>query len=547
MSLTPVAPRSSAASQPGMAITALLGAFTLNTAMPRHRFTETLGTRNPGMRKLTSTLAAVSVLATLSGCASTPKAQDRVDIIIENVTVIDPESRSVLPNRSVVVDAGVITAIVPAHESHRYHAESKVDGTGRFAVPGFIDMHAHLFLPQPPQASLNLLLANGVTGFRDMSSDCRSLAGETEGCVDSYRALQERIRRGEIIGPDLLSLSSSMVLGGGRSKLPKNVPSYIAPTTPEHARTLVEWIGSRGVDEVKTHDSIPVAAFETLVAEAHSRGLAAVGHVPLGVGSLRAARLGYRSIEHARDLLYDCSRYGTDFRDRQAAYADGEAGATRVPEVERLQRTVVEYDPELCRAFLQQLALTGVYYVPTHVTREMEAKADQAEYRRQPERKYISAERNERWEEDLTRTAAVSDTQRDALRAFFRHGLSITALVHRAGIPIMVGTDANDTMMIPGFSFHREMALLNSAGIGNMEILRSASTVPAHYLGLATELGGLSAGKQANLVLLRADPLISIEATRSIEAVVVRGRLFGMADLKVLLREAERQSSSIPD
>ncbi len=82
MSLTPVAPRSSAASQPGMAITALLGAFTLNTAMPRHRFTETLGTRNPGMRKLTSTLAAVSVLATLSGCASTPKAQDRVDIIM---------------------------------------------------------------------------------------------------------------------------------------------------------------------------------------------------------------------------------------------------------------------------------------------------------------------------------------------------------------------------------------------------------------------------------------------------------------------------------
>ncbi|CAA9502421.1 MAG: hypothetical protein AVDCRST_MAG44-854 [uncultured Sphingomonas sp.] len=482
---------------------------------------------------------AMLVVVVAAGCATIRPDATPVDLAIDNVTVIEPGSGRVLPEHSVYISGERIVAVLPARRGAAYAAAHVVDGTGKFLIPGLIDMHVHLFLPEPAPLGMNALLANGVTGIREMSSDCWAAAGAKKGCVAEYRALQTKVRSGEVPGPDLLALTSTMVMGPTRLKLPPTAPAFITPVTAEQGRELVRHLAERGTELIKTHDSIPAPAFAAMMGEANKLGTALGGHVPFAAGALGAAKLGYRSIEHARDLLYDCSRYGPDFRREEAAFAAGTPNSVRPQSLERLQRTVAQFDQILCAEMLRQLASTGVYYTPTHVTREMEARAGDAAYRADPARRYVARDRNKRWEADLQETAALPSAERGALRAFFEHGLRITGLAHGAGIPIMAGTDANDTMIVPGFSLHLELELLGRAGLSNLEVLRAATVVPARYLR-RSDLGGIAAGKRADLVLLRADPLADVRNTRAIEAVLARGRLRTRQDLDALLAEAER-------
>jgi imidazolonepropionase-like amidohydrolase len=107
----------------------------------------------------------------------------------------------------------------------------------------------------------------------------------------------------------------------------------------------------------------------------------------------------------------------------------------------------------------------------------------------------------------------------------------------------MAGTDANDTMIVPGFSMHRELALLARAGLSPMDVLRAATTVPADYLR-RSDLGGLSAGKEADIVLLDSSPLDAIANTSDIFAVVANGRTYSRSELDALLEQVERMAST---
>jgi imidazolonepropionase-like amidohydrolase len=484
---------------------------------------------------------AVAVAAALAGACQTVPASQPVALAITNVTVIDPESRRVLPGRSVFIDGDRIVAVSPASARSRYSAARSVDGTGRFLILGLMDMHLHLFLPKPAAPTMNLLLANGVTGGREMSGDCWAVAGAKEGCIADYRALQAQVKSGELAGPELLSFASTMVMGPAQVKLPANLEPFIVPENPGKARELVRYLKGRGVDLIKTHDSMPMEVFTALSDEARKAGLETGGHIPFGAGVLGAVGLGYRSIEHARDLLYDCSGYGPQFRRAGSDYADRKTGAAKPQNLERMKRTVEEFDAAKCRTMLHALARTPAFYTPTHVTREMEARADDPAYRSDATRKYILRARDRNWEKDLAETAGLPAAERSQLRSFFEHGLKITGLAHKAGVRIMTGTDANDTMIVPGFSLHGELALLARAGMPPMEVLRASTTIPALYLKRA-DLGGIAAGKEADLVLLGRNPLDDIGNSRSIESVISNGRFYDRAALDALLAAVEQMA-----
>jgi imidazolonepropionase-like amidohydrolase len=497
------------------------------------------------MKRITIALAAVAAALALASCqavidhpAARPPLQ-RVSLAVTNVTVIDPESRRVLPSRTIFIEGDRIVAVLPAAQPSPFAAAQSIDGSGKFVIPGLMDMHFHLFLPEPTAPSLNLLLANGVTGIREMAGDCWEAAGSTKGCIQHYRVLREQIRSGAVAGPDIVRIASPMVMGRSRVKLPEGVPDFVLPSTPEQGRETVRRLHARGADLVKTHDSIPTAVFAAMMDEARKLGMEVGGHVPFRAGSVGAARMGYKSIEHARDPLYDCSRYGVEFRQTEADFADGKPGSKRPESVVRLSRTVDEFDPALCRATMSTLAAAGAFYDPTHVTREMEARAGEANYRADPTLKYVMPQRRKNWDADLKDTAAKPPAEVAALNKFFRHGLVVTGFAHRAGVPIMAGSDANDTMIVPGFSLHREFGLLRQAGLSTMDVLRSATTVPAAYLGQTDRYGGVSPGKEADLVLLNANPLDAIANTADIFAVVANGKSYDRAHLDALLAEVE--------
>ena len=117
----------------------------------------------------------------------------------------------------------------------------------------------------------------------------------------------------------------------------------------------------------------------------------------------------------------------------------------------------------------------------------------------------------------------------------------------KKGVSILAGTDANVPVMVPGFSLHAEMKALNDSGMSTAQVIASATTTPARFM--KTRTGKIRPGFKANLVLLRENPLNDIDATESIEMVIVKGRALSKKDLSAMLQAVETandNSRSVP-
>jgi len=109
----------------------------------------------------------------------------------------------------------------------------------------------------------------------------------------------------------------------------------------------------------------------------------------------------------------------------------------------------------------------------------------------------------------------------------FAMDLAIVAALHRAGVPIVAGTDQT----VPGHSLHREIELYTQAGFTHLEAIQAATIVPARVMGLDKELETVEVGKRADLILLGANPLDDIRNIRKVEFVVTDGRMYNCAGL----------------
>jgi imidazolonepropionase-like amidohydrolase len=109
----------------------------------------------------------------------------------------------------------------------------------------------------------------------------------------------------------------------------------------------------------------------------------------------------------------------------------------------------------------------------------------------------------------------------------FSKSLEIVRALHRAGIPIVAGTD----QAVPGYSLHREIELYAQTGFTPMEAIQAATIVPARAMGLDKESGTVEKGKRGDLILLTADPLTDIHNTRAVEYVITNGTMYHTAEL----------------
>ncbi len=181
--------------------------------------------------------------------------------------------------------------------------------------------------------------------------------------------------------------------------------------------------------------------YRSLIAVAAELGLPVEGHVPRAVGLAAAIRSGQRAVEHARDLPRAC-----------ASRLDEKATPT-----EEVEHVVATFDEPRCLDLLDRMAAAGVWYVPTHVTREEDARADDPVYRTDDTRlDYLDPLSRWAWTDDA---AAVRDRYpgqrgRQTLDRYLAHGRRITGLAHSRGVRILAGTDT----VLPGFRLHDELA-----------------------------------------------------------------------------------------
>jgi len=116
--------------------------------------------------------------------------------------------------------------------------------------------------------------------------------------------------------------------------------------------------------------------------------------------------------------------------------------------------------------------------------------------------------------------------------------------MYRAGVPILAGTDTMNPQCFPGFGLHDELALLVDAGLSPLAALQAATRNAAEFMGQLDRRGTIEVGKTADLVLLNRDPLADIHNTHSIQAVVLRGRLYPRAALDSMLAKAQTLTTS---
>lgn len=474
--------------------------------------------------------------------AFTPADSRASDVhAISNVTIVDLRGGVLRPGQTVVWHRSRILAAGPTATVSLPPGTRLMAGEGRFLLPGFWDMHVHISTatPDDPELTLPLFIANGVTSVRDMSDDLDA-ADHPVGASIVKRRLDAQSRAGLRSGPRIVALASHMIDGPAMT-LPAGAPEFLAAGTPEHARTLVHYLRDEAsTDFLKVYSNIPRSAYFAMMDEAKQAGLVVAGHKPLAVSFIEAADAGQKSIEHAREILFDSALHAQELR---------QTLDSRNPSPAQLRGILQKHDPMRLQEIFAALVRNDTFYVPTHLTRlfDWKAAANDRAYLEDRRIHLLHPNQFAHALQDAATTRARVSSMDDVrtYEAFFRKGLEVTRKAYEAGVKIMVGTDAGDSWCFHGSSLHDEMELLAQAGLPPLAVLRAATVVPAEFAGKLAEHGAVAAGYVADLLLLNENPLTDIRATREIQAVVFNGRVFNRGALDALKAEVAGRAMAL--
>ncbi len=457
-------------------------------------------------------------------------------IALMHVTVIDGTGAPPRPDMTVLIVGYRIAEIAKSNTISVPRFARTIDATGSFLIPGLWDMHAHpddpeLWPVNPPRQEkeklLTLLIANGVTGIRDMGGDLRLL--------QEWRA---RVGNGTILGPHIYACGP--LLDG-----PKPMwPGSVAISTAEQGRQAVRDLKKQRADFVKVYSLLPREAYFAIADEAKKLKIPFAGHVPDSVTPEEASDAGQASEEHLLQIVELCSD-----RDAIKKKVDElrEAGATPV----ELRRAYIEtmlatFDNKKAEALFAKFVKNNTWVTPTVIVWQNNASFEEDSAKYAERMKYLPRYIREYW--DPKNNAHLKNRSPERLAAeklLVKKYLEIIGGMQRAGVKLMTGSDFGaNPLLFPGWGVHDELALLVKAGLTPMESIQAATRNPAMYLGLDRSVGTIEKGKLADIVVLSANPLEDINNTRKVNAVIFQGRMFDRAELNRMLASVAATTGS---
>ena len=479
----------------------------------------------------TSTLVAQPPAAS-SGTSRAPSATGpsrgalaRGAFAITDVTVIPMTSRdAVLRNATVVVRDGRIAAVGAAGSVAIPSGSSRIDGRGKFLIPGLADMHTHLYadgdLPDSLAADeLSIMVANGVTAARFMIG------------TPEHLALRRDVAEGRVLGPQLWVASPQLA---GRQ-----YENTFVVTTPDEARAAVRRAADAGYDFIKLTMFISRPVYDAVVEEGAARRIRIVGHVDNEVGVARALE-ARQQIEHLDNYL-------------ESALADSAPMKVSVTQSGLFRRenwrSLSYIDDRKVAALAGATARAGVWSVPTlEVFHTAFAIGPTDEViRARPDWDVIPGALRDLYLRSRSRYwNPPPDSAHRARYVQVRNAL-VKAIVDSGG-RVLAGSDTPEWFHVYGWALHRELQAFVAAGLTPWQALETATRNPAEFLGAGAEWGTIAPGKRADLVLLAADPLADIRNTTRIEGVSSGGRWMAKPELERLLRTAvTRIGGQAPD
>ena len=452
--------------------------------------------------------------------ASAPiKLPDEAVVAFVNVNVVPMDTERVLLNQTVIVRHGLIAEIGSAKRVKVPQSAQRIDGAGKFLIPGLMDMHVHLmsdddeFPDALAEDELKIMIANGVTTIRLMT-------GTPEQLV-----LRARSARGEIIAPTMYVASPQFI---GK----KSTNAYVV-TTEAEARESVHTAKRDGYDFLKITTNVKAEVYEAIVDEARKQNIRVIGHADSRfVGLARALKAG-QQIEHLDSYL-------------EALLPENAPMKGSVSDIylynpknwESIDYLDESKIPELARATVQ----SNPFCTPTLTLFKYTFGIGRTEesIRAQPDARFYPPKIIDFWLGVNKRYwasvgAAPKSAERHARYVEIRN--KIVRAINAAGGKIMAGSDSPEWILLYGFSLHRELKTLNEAGLSTFTTLAAATRNPAEFFGTLNLTGTIEKGKRADLVLLEANPLQDIANTERRTGVMLKGRYFTQAELNKWLDE----------
>ena len=460
-------------------------------------------------------------LALLAATAAALPVQAQRVTVIRGVTIVDGTGAPPMSDGVVVIRNGWIEAVGPAGTVAIPAGADVRSLPGRWLLPGFLDLHAHLaFGPTRlgskggvPEISVEYddaasqelartELAFGVTTVRNPGAPT----------VEGVR-LRDRIRLGLVPGPRIFT--------AGELLDATPAPGLaVAVKTEAEARAEVDRQAEAGVDYVKLYAGLRPPLVRAAVDQAHRRGLRAIGHL-FATSWTEAANAGIDGLVH---IMASSPLLLPEARRRE--FQDGIRGTQFMTDWFRY------YDPDSPEA-VELLAALRAHHVtidPTLVVFEAMVRGDDSAVTQSPDLAYAPEVFLDGWRTFTLSQGWTADDYRRA-RSLWPRVLAFTRRLHEAGVLLTVGTDVPNPWVVPGAGYHRELELLVEAGIGADDVIRMATHDGAQALGVLSELGTVTAGKRADLVVLTGDPLADIRNSRTVEWVIQGGRWHRPADL----------------
>lgn len=406
--------------------------------------------------------------------------QSCAKLAITKTNLFDPESGSILPNRTIIIKHDRIVAIGTPENPVKVPAFSKViSGAGKYMIPGLIDAHSHLvFLLDSANVKgeevLPLYLGNGVTSVRDIGDGIVE-----EKRVGDYAAAHPKTCPTVFLCSPLID---------GLHPYHGADPVSAAITDPAKVPAFVDSMVSYGVTTLKLYVYADSAVYHKVIEEGHKHGLTVSGHLPSNeVRTSDVLNWGLDVIEHIFGAPEDSLQI-----------------AQMVKQGTMLDPTLVVFhnmllfnnDPEVYKD-------KDNYYVPVGVQKYWDAYRADA--------KWMSAK--------------LTDENLESRKAYMEKCRNTTARLYKAGVTLLAGTDTPEPYCPPGFSLHDELALLVESGLPPAAALKCATMNNARALKQSQNLGSIEVGKIADMVILNANPLSDIQNTRAIYRVIHRGNV----------------------
>ncbi|HEY2109024.1 MAG TPA: amidohydrolase family protein [Candidatus Acidoferrales bacterium] len=487
------------------------------------------------MRPGIGVLASIALLCLTVIFSPGVNPQKTKSLAIEHVTVIDVEGGPPLVDRTVIVKGDSIAVVAKTGSVEIPKDAQRIDARGKFLIPGLWDMHTHVagINANPAwakQTLLPLLVANGITGIRDMGGDLEAL--------ESWR---RAIENGTLVGPQIVA-AGPMLLPTRRPGAPTEPvdPAILRVGTAEEARVAVDRLQKRGADFIKIIE-VSRENYFAIAQESKKYSIPFAGHVPSEITASEASNAGQKSIEHIiySSLAFDCSAQADELRKKKQAASSRRDDQAIADITDEANRT---FSVEKAAALWQTFKKNSTWVTPTLFSiwvnaHQLKSSPDDLQL------SYLPASLRKEWAPAKNPTKDDRDTA-DWWQRQFENDRKLTGEMHRAGVRLLAGSDSLDRYNFVGTSIHQELQMLVSAGLTPLEALRTATLNPAEFLA-REHSGHVSTGYRADLVLLEGDPTKDIAKTSKIAAVVLRGRYLARGELDEMLEKARAAAGAI--